>query len=134
MILILVNEIIEKLKKLTLLEASELVKQIEQIFGVETINISSSSVPIHVKPSIDQPIETKQDTFDVILESVPGEEEKSKRLAIFRILREVTLLGLKEAKELTNSLPKMIKESISKQQAEDIQIQLQNVGAVVKIQ
>nr|AYC63783.1 ribosomal protein L12 [Dichotomosiphon tuberosus] len=132
MILILVNEIIEQLKKLTLFEASELVKQIEQIFGVETSNISS--VPIAIEPSIDQQIETKQDTFDVILESIPGEEDKSKRLAIFRILREVTLLGLKEAKELTNSLPKMIKESISKQQAEDIQIQLQNVGAVVKIQ
>nr|ARQ82186.1 ribosomal protein L12 [Avrainvillea mazei] len=128
---ILINEIIEKLKTLTLLEASELVNEIEQTFGVDTSLISPISVMSDA--SLEKQKKTKQDTFDVILESIPGEDQKSKRLIIFRVLREITSLGLKEAKELTNSLPKVIKESISKEEAEDIQTQLQNAGAQVQI-
>lgn len=76
----------------------------------------------------------EQTTFDLILQDVPSEDERSKRLTVFRIIRELTSLGLKESKELTNSLPKAIKESISKAEAEEAKKQLESAGAKVIIQ
>ena len=73
-------------------------------------------------------------SFDLILQEVPPEDQRSKRLTVFRIIRELTSLGLKESKELTNSLPKPIKESISKQEAEEAKKQLESAGAKVLIQ
>ena len=134
-----VNEIIEKLKSITLLEATDLVKQIEETFGVET-----STAPVSVTSAVSLPVvedkdskeSSKEDqtTFDLILQEVPSEEERSKRLTVFRIIRELTSLGLKESKELTNSLPKAIKESISKAEAEESKKQLESAGAKVLIQ
>lgn len=72
--------------------------------------------------------------FDLILQEVPSEDERSKRLTVFRIIRELTSLGLKESKELTNSLPKAIKESIPKPEAEEAKKQLESAGAKVVIQ
>lgn len=77
---------------------------------------------------------TEQTTFDLILQEVPSEDERSKRLTVFRIIRELTSLGLKESKELTNSLPKAIKESVSKLEAEEAKKQLESAGAKVIIQ
>lgn len=68
------------------------------------------------------------------MKEVPPEDQRSKRLTVFRIIRELTSLGLKESKELTNSLPKPIKESISKQEAEEAKKQLESAGATVIIQ
>lgn len=65
---------------------------------------------------------------------MPSEDQRAKRLTVFRIIRELTSLGLKESKELTNSLPKSIKESISKQEAEEAKKQLESAGAKVSIQ
>lgn len=65
---------------------------------------------------------------------MPSEDERSKRLTVFRIIRELTSLGLKESKELTNSLPKAIKESIPKTEAEEAKKQLESAGAKVIIQ
>ncbi len=76
----------------------------------------------------------EQTEFTVILEEVPGEDQKSKRLSIFRLIREITSLGLKEAKELTTKLPHPLKESVSKEQADEIKNQLEEAGAKVKIQ
>lgn len=76
----------------------------------------------------------EQTTFDLILQEVPSEDERSKRLTVFRIIRELTSLGLKESKELTNSLPKAIKESVSKAEAEEAKEQLESAGAKVIIQ
>ena len=73
-------------------------------------------------------------TFDVILQEVPPEDQRPKRLAVFRIIRELTSLGLKESKEFANSLPKPIKESISKQEAETVKTQLESAGAKVILQ
>lgn len=135
-----ITEIIEKLKSITLLEAAELVKQIEETFGVQTSSIpiqttnQSLTVPIEKKISDDK-IESKESsTFDLILKEVPSEDQRSKRLTVFRIIRELTSLGLKESKELTNSLPKALKESISKQEAEEAKKQLESAGAKVIIQ
>lgn len=135
-----ITEIIEKLKSITLLEAAELVKQIEETFGVQTSSIpiqttnQALTVPIEKKISDDK-IESKESsTFDLILKEVPSEDQRSKRLTVFRIIRELTSLGLKESKELTNSLPKALKESISKQEAEEAKKQLESAGAKVIIQ
>ena len=133
------TEIIEKLKSITLLEATDLVKQIEETFGVETSTTpvaAASGVSTSVVESKDSKKNDKeeQSTVDLILQEVPSEEERSKRLMVFRIIRELTSLGLKESKELTNSLPKAIKESISKEEAEESKKQLESAGAKVIIQ
>jgi large subunit ribosomal protein L7/L12 len=125
------NEIIEKLKSITLLEAAELVSQIEETFGVD------ASAPVgggFVMPSMDaggqkEAVEEKT-AFDVILEDVPSD----KRVAVLKVIRNLTSLGLKEAKELTTTLPKAIKESISKEEAETAKQQLEEAGAKVKVQ
>lgn len=94
----------------------------------------STLVPIDEKTKPNQLDSEESMTFDVILKEVPSEDQRSKRLTVFRIIRELTSLGLKESKELTNSLPKPIKESISKQEAEDAKKQLESAGAKVIIQ
>lgn len=135
-----ITEIIEKLKCITLLEAAELVKQIEETFGVDTSTTSVTNIPQSVitptKEKVDKSDQVvgESTTFDVILKEVPSEDQRSKRLTVFRIIRELTSLGLKESKELTNSLPKPIKESISKQEAEEAKKQLESAGAKVIIQ
>ena len=125
------NEIIEKLKTLTLLEASELVTQIEETFGVDASASVGGSAGI--VPDLGTATPEQQTEFDVILEQVPGDDNKSGRLAIFRVLRELTSLGLKEAKELTTSLPKTIQEAISRESAEEAKKLLEDAGAKVKI-
>lgn len=98
-------------------------------------NLSQSTlVPNEEKMKPNQLDSEESMTFDVILKEVPSEDQRSKRLTVFRIIRELTSLGLKESKELTNSLPKSIKESISKQEAEDAKKQLESAGAKVIIQ
>lgn len=135
-----ITEIIEKLKSITLLEAAELVKKIEETFGVQTSSIpiqttnQALTVPIEKKISDDKTESKESSTFDLILKEVPSEDQRSKRLTVFRIIRELTSLGLKESKELTNSLPKALKESISKQEAEEAKKQLESAGAKVIIQ
>lgn len=118
------------------MEAAELVKQIEDTFGVDTsINPSPiTKVQFEASSEVESPNTQEADSFDVILEQMPDESQKSQRLAIFRVIREITSLGLKESKELTNSLPKPIKESISKNEAEEAKKQLEAAGAKIKIQ
>lgn len=94
----------------------------------------STFIPNEQKTKTDQLDQEGSTTFDVILKEVPSEDQRSKRLTVFRVIRELTSLGLKESKELTNSLPKPIKESISKQEAEEAKKQLESAGAKVIIQ
>lgn len=122
-----------------MLEATELVKQIEETFGVETSTIPTAITNVSPAPVVEDKSSKKdgkeeQTVFDLILQEVPSEDERSKRLTVFRIIRELTSLGLKESKELTNSLPKAIKESISKAEAEEAKKQLESAGAKVIIQ
>ena len=121
------------------MEAADLVKQIEETFGVETSTAPVAATSAVSLPAVEEEGSKKNDkkdqtTFDLILQEVPSEEERSKRLTVFRIIRELTSLGLKESKELTNSLPKAIKESISKSEAEESKKQLESAGAKVLIQ
>nr|CRF40203.1 Ribosomal protein L12 [Laurencia snackeyi] len=126
-----INNIIEDLKSLTLLEAAELVKQIEEIFGVDTSAVAGAGMvvmPADADNSVSQGEEEKTE-FDVILEDVPA----PKKITILKVVRSLTSLGLKEAKELVESVPKPIKESTSKEDAEEIKSKLEEVGAKVTI-
>ena len=125
------NEIIEKLKSITLLEAAELVSQIEETFGVDASAPVASgflAAPMEASGSQKEVVEEKT-TFDVILEDVPSD----KRIAILKVIRNLTSLDLKEAKESITSLPKTIKQGISKDEAEAAKQQLEEAGAKVKI-
>ena len=124
------DEILEKLKGLTLLEAAELVKQIEETFGV------SAAAPVGgmmmmapgAGAAAAEPEEEKTE-FDVLLEEVPAD----KKIAVLKVVRALTGLGLKEAKDLVESAPKAVKEAVAKEAAEDAKKQLEESGAKVSI-
>ncbi|MDB9496634.1 50S ribosomal protein L7/L12 [Spirulina major CS-329] len=126
------DEILEKLKGLTLLEASELVTQIEDAFGVTAAAPAGGGMmmmaPGAGAPAAAEPEEEKTE-FDVILEEYPAD----KKIAILKVVRAITGLGLKEAKEVVESTPKALKEGTSKDDAEAIKKQLEEAGAKATI-
>ncbi|HEY9865675.1 MAG TPA: 50S ribosomal protein L7/L12 [Candidatus Obscuribacterales bacterium] len=122
------DQILEQLKSLTLLEASELVKQIEEAFGV------SAAAPVGVAmvaPGAAAPVEEVEEKteFDVILEEFPAD----KKIAILKVVRELTGLGLKEAKDLVEAAPKAVKEATNKDDAEATKKKLEEAGAKVSV-
>jgi large subunit ribosomal protein L7/L12 len=127
------DELIEKLKTITLFEASELVAQIETTFGVD------ASAPVGgfmAAPGAGAAgggaaaeAAEEQTTFNVVLEDVSSD----KRVAVLKVIRNLTQLGLKEAKEFTTSLPKAVKEGVSKEEAEEAKTQLEEAGGKVTI-
>jgi large subunit ribosomal protein L7/L12 len=123
------DEILEKLKTLSLLEAAELVKQIEEAFGV------SAAAPVGgmmmAAPGAAAPAEAEEEKteFDVMLEEVPAD----KKIAVLKVVRVLTGLGLKEAKELVESAPKAVREAVAKDAAEDAKKQLEEAGAKVSV-
>jgi large subunit ribosomal protein L7/L12 len=125
------NEILEKLKSITLLEAAELVAQIEETFGVDAsapVAGGFVGMPMEGAGGAAAAVEEKT-TFDVILEDVPSD----KRVPVLKVIRNLTSLDLKEAKEAITTLPKAIQEGISKEDAETAKQQLEEAGAKVKI-
>jgi len=122
-----IESIINELKTLSLLEASELVSQIEETFGVD----ASASVGGGVVMAAAAPAEAAEEKteFDLVLEEVPSD----KKIAILKIVRGLTGLGLKEAKELVESAPKQIQDSLAKDAAEDAKTQLESAGAKVTL-
>lgn len=122
-----IEKIIEELKSLTLLEASQLVKEIEETFGVDASS-GGGMMMVGALPAAGGESAAEEKTeFDVILEDVPAD----KKIAILKVVRSVTGLGLKEAKDLVESAPKTLKESLPKAEAEDIKKQLEEAGAKV---
>lgn len=125
------DEILEKLKTLSLLEASELVKQIEEAFGVSAAAPAGGMMmmaPGAVAAAPAEEVEEKTE-FDVVLEEVPAD----KKIAVLKVVRALTGLGLKEAKEMVESAPKAVKEAVAKDAAEDAKKQLEEAGAKVSI-
>ncbi|MBP0027955.1 50S ribosomal protein L7/L12 [Roseofilum sp. Guam] len=124
------DEIVEKLKTLSLLEASELVKQIEEVFGVSAA-ATGGMMMMAPGPNTATPAEeeVEKTEFDVVLEEVPAD----KKIAILKVVRALTGLGLKEAKEMVESAPKPIKEAVAKDAAEDAKKQLEEAGAKVSV-
>ena len=129
------DEIMESLKSLSLLEASELVKQIEEVFEVDAsasggggMMMMPGMMPGAAGAADAEPEEEKTE-FDVVLEDVPAD----KKIAILKVVRGITGLGLKEAKEMVESAPKAIKEAMAKEAAEDAKKQLEEAGAKVTV-
>ena len=121
-----VETILESIEKLTLLEAAELVKAMEEKFGV------SAAAPVAVAAVAAAPAEAAADEaseVNVILASVPAD----KKIAVLKEVRAITGLGLKEAKDLVDGAPKAVKEGVKKEDAAAIKKQLEEAGATVEI-
>ena len=128
------DEIMESLKSLSLLEASELVKQIEEVFEVDASASGGGGMMMMPgmmpgAPGAAAEPEEEKTEFDVVLEDVPAD----KKIAILKVVRGITGLGLKEAKEMVESAPKAIKEAMAKEAAEDAKKQLEEAGAKVTV-
>jgi large subunit ribosomal protein L7/L12 len=122
------EDVIEFLKSMTLLEASQLVKELEETFGV------SAAAAAVAAPAAGggggeaaAPAEEKTE-FDVILQAVGGN-----KINVIKVVREVTALGLKEAKDLVEAAPKPVKEGVSKEEAETVRQKLADAGATVEV-
>jgi large subunit ribosomal protein L7/L12 len=124
-----VNDIIEQLKSLTLLEAAELVKEIEETFNVSAAApVGGGVIMAAAGGAPAQEVEEKTD-FDLILEEVPAD----KKIAVLKVVRALTGLGLKEAKDLVEATPKPVKEGASKDDVAAAKKQLEEAGAKVSI-
>ena len=123
-----IDKIIEDLKTLTLLEASELVSKIEETFGVDASASVGGGTMVMAAAGAAEEVEEKTE-FNVMLDEVPAD----KKIAILKIVRGLTGLGLKEAKTLVESAPKQIQEAVSKDAAEDAKKQLEEAGAKVSL-
>jgi large subunit ribosomal protein L7/L12 len=123
-----VQSIIESIKALSLLEASELVKGLEETFGVSA---AAASVAVAAAPAAGggaaAPAEEKTE-FNVILTAVGGN-----KIGVIKVVREITSLGLKEAKDLVEAAPKPVKEGVSKDEAENIKKKFAEAGATVEV-
>ena len=117
-----ISQIVEELKTLTLLEASELVAQIEETFGVDASAAAGGGVVMAAAGPAEE-VEEKTE-FDLSLDEVPAD----KKIAVLKVVRGITGLGLKEAKELVESAPKTIQEAIAKDAAEDAKKQIEDAG------
>ena len=117
-----INQIVEELKTLTLLEASELVSAIEETFGVDASAAVGGTVVMAAASPAEEVEEKTQ--FDLSLDEVPAD----KKIAILKVVRGITGLGLKEAKEVVESAPKIIQEAIAKDSAEDAKKQIEEAG------
>lgn len=122
-----INQIVEDLKTLTLLEASELVTAIEETFGVDASSAAGGAVVMTAAGPTEE-VEEKTE-FDISLDEVPAD----KKIAVLKVVRGITGLGLKEAKELVESAPKIIQEAIAKETAEDAKKQIEEAGGKVSL-
>ena len=118
-----ITNIIEEIKSLTLLEINDLVKALEEEFGVSAVVAAAGPAAGAAAPAAEEKTE-----FDVILKEVGA-----KKLDVIKVAREITGLGLKDAKDLVESAPKAIKEGVSKETAEEIKSKLEAAGAVVEL-
>ena len=122
-----IDEIVEQLKTLTLLEASELVSKIEETFGVDASASAGGTMVMAASAAVEE-VEEKTE-FNVMLDEVPAD----KKIAILKVVRGLTGLGLKEAKELVESAPKLVQENLAKDAAEDAKTQIEAAGGKVSL-
>ena len=117
-----ITQIVEELKTLTLLEASELVSQIEETFGVDASAAGGGAMVMAAAAPTEEAEEKTE--YDLMLDEVPAD----KKIAVLKVVRSITGLGLKEAKELVESAPKLVQEGIAKDAAEEAQKQISDAG------
>lgn len=118
-----ITSIVEAIEALTLLETKELVEAIEEKFGVSAAPVAVAAVGGAAAPAAEEKTE-----FDVVLKSFGA-----KKLDVIKAVREITGLGLKEAKEMVEGAPKAIKEGVSKEEAEELKAKLSATGAEVEV-
>jgi large subunit ribosomal protein L7/L12 len=121
------QEIVDALKEKSLLEASELVKLIEETFGVSAA-AAAVAAPAGGAVAEAAPAAEEKTEFDVILQAAGGN-----KINVIKVVREITALGLKEAKDLVEAAPKAVKEGVSKDEAEAIRAKLADAGATVEV-
>ena len=122
------QKIVEELSSLTLLEAAELTKLLEQKWGVSAASLAVAAAPGAAAGAAAAPVAEEKTEFNVVLTGV-GE----KKIQVIKVVRELTSLGLKEAKDLVEGVPKPVKEGISKEEAETVKKKMEEVGATVEI-
>ena len=121
--------IVDQIKDLTLLEASQLVKMMEETFGVSAAAAAVAAAPAAGAGAAAAPVEEK-DEFDVIL---AGVADPTKKIGVIKVVREITGLGLKEAKDLVEAAPKPVKEGANKEESEALKKKLTDAGANVEL-
>lgn len=121
-----VTNLMEEVKNLTVLELSELVKALEEEFGVSASAPAAAAAPAAGGEAA--PAAAEQTEFDVMLASAGDQKIK-----VIKVVREITGLGLKDAKELVDNAPKAVKEGASKDEAEEMKAKLEEVGATVEL-
>ena len=119
--------IVDQIKDLSLLEASQLVKMMEETFGVSAA--AAAAAPAAAAAAAAPAVEEK-DEFDVIL---TGLADPGKKIGVIKVVREITALGLKEAKDLVEGAPKAVKEAAPKDEAEALRKKLTDAGATVEL-
>jgi large subunit ribosomal protein L7/L12 len=122
------EDVIEFLKNMTLLEASQLVKELEETFGVSAAAAAVAAPAGGGAAAEAAPAAEEKTEFDVILQAVGGN-----KINVIKVVREITALGLKEAKDLVEAAPKAVKEGVSKDEAEAIRTKLADAGATVEV-
>ena len=117
------EEMIEEIKKMTVVELADLVKAIEEEFGVSAVAAAAPAAGGAVAGAAEE-----KSTFDVVLA-----EAGDQKIKVIKVVRDATGLGLKEAKDLVDGAPKTVKEGVSKEEAEELKAKFAEVGAVVEL-
>ena len=123
-----VEQVLEVVAGMTVLELAELVKEFEQKFGVSAAVAAAPAAAAPAASAAAAP-EEEQTEFDVILESFPAD----KKIGIIKVVRTLTQLGLKEAKDLVEAAPKAVKEKVTKEESQTAKQQLEEAGATVTV-
>ena len=118
------EEMIEAIKNMTVVELSELVKAIEEEFGVSAVAAAAPAAGVAGGDAA-----AEKTSFNVVLK-----EAGDQKIKVIKVVRDATGLGLKEAKELVDGAPKTVKENVSKEEAEDLKAKFTEVGAVIELQ
>ena len=122
------EDVLEYLKNCTLLEASQLVKDIEETFGVSAAAAAVAAPAASTGGGEPAAAAEEKTEFDVILQAIGGN-----KINVIKVVREVTALGLKEAKDLVEAAPKAVKEGVSKEEAAQLKAKLEEAGGVVEV-
>jgi large subunit ribosomal protein L7/L12 len=118
------QEVIEMVEKMTVLELADLVKVMEDKFGVS----AAAPMAMVAAPAEAAPVEEEKSSFDIILK-----EAGANKIGVIKVVREITELGLKEAKDLVEAAPQTVKESVKKEDAEAIKTKFEEAGATVEL-
>ena len=118
------EEMIEEIKKMTVVELADLVKAIEEEFGVSAVAAAAPAAG-----AVAGEKKKKKSSFNVVLT-----EAGDQKIKVIKVVRDATGLGLKEAKDLVDGAPKTVKENVSKEEAEDLKAKFTEVGAVIELQ